>query len=169
MRRILLLFALLSALAACGGEPLAPTAPSPTLALNGAVRTDLSEPINTATFTVFNPCTNENIINAVGTGHLTRIELVTPNGKTIIRGSIVFEDVVGVGETSGQTYELKNRTRFKQDFEVDEGGTFEQRVRFEADLDTEGPDLMLTSLLVIDFPVGLAPVVRVRESEATCK
>jgi hypothetical protein len=169
MSRTLVPALLLVAVAACGGDALAPTAPG-SLALRASTevtRTELREPINTAQFTVFNPCTNENIVNAVGTGVLTRTERVTSDGVTYIKGRIRFEDVVGFGEVSGMTYVLKNNSSFTQEINVVEGGFFHQEATFRAK--TDGPTMVLETELRIEFPPGLAPVVTLQVVSTECK
>ena len=157
------------AVAACASDALAPTAPGPrpTLSATEVTRTEVREPINTAAFSVFNPCTNENIVQAVGFGVLTRVEKVKNDGTTDIKGTIVFEDVVGVGETSGMPYQLKNRSQFKQEIDLVNGGFFSQEVKFIAE--TDGPKMVLNSVLEIEFPPGLAPIVTLQVVTTECK
>ncbi|HJU89063.1 MAG TPA: hypothetical protein VJ672_06700 [Gemmatimonadaceae bacterium] len=168
MRRISSLL-LVGAVAACSSDARAPTAPGPqhVLAATQVTRTEIREPINTATFSVFNPCTNENIVQAVGTGVLTRIEKVNNDGTTDIKGRIEFENVVGVGEISGMQYQLKNQVKFTQEIDLVNGGFFSQEVKFVAT--TDGPKMVLNSVLEIAFPPGLAPVVTLREVSTECK
>jgi hypothetical protein len=170
MSRTLVPVLMVTALAACGGDALAPTAPAPLpfLASTEVTRTELREPINTAQFSVFNPCTNENIVNAVGTGVFTRTERVTEDGVTFIRGKIRFDDVIGFGELSGMTYTLKNQSSFTQEINVVEGGFFHQETTFRARTDG-GSTLVLETELRIEFPPGLAPIVTVQTVTTECK
>lgn len=164
MKKVIPLF--LGALAGCAGESALPTSPA-AFAPAEVTHTTLREPINTATFTFANPCTGEDIVNAVGTGHLSRTTIVK-DGSTRTVGSINFQNVVGVGELSGREYRLASNTHFVQEFDVSEGGSFQLRLVFRGI--TGGPDdnLFVETLTEISFPLG-QPVVVVTQTTSECR